>query len=285
MRREGREALAQVLGVADVGEQSRGPVDARTGSRGDVEAGPGAERGERDRLHRHRLAARVGTGEDQHAVRLAEAQVVRRPRARAAAGGDGAAAARRRRRRARRARPRPSRQRARHARRRGRVPRVRARLAVSSGASRPTSLDSSRSTRATSRAARSSASFRRLLASTTACGSMKSVVPDGRDVVDDAAHLATRIGPHGQHVAIVAHRDERVGEMWRDLRIAEGAVETSLELAARAVATRRAPRRAAGRPSRGPGPSESSEAAICCATWAWRPRIPARAARRGAASP
>jgi len=76
MRGERREVLAQALGVADVGEQPVGPIDARTGRRRHVQTGARAQHGQRDGLHRDGLAAGVRARQDQHADVVAEPQIV-----------------------------------------------------------------------------------------------------------------------------------------------------------------------------------------------------------------
>ena len=77
VRGERREALADVLLVADVGEHRVEPIDPRAGLGRHEQARAHAERRERDGLERDRLAPGVRPGEHEHVVALAEARVVR----------------------------------------------------------------------------------------------------------------------------------------------------------------------------------------------------------------
>ena len=73
---EGRETLPDVLLVPDVGEDRLRCVHLRTGGGRYVKTGPREERREAQRLHRHRLAAGIGTREHQHREALTQVQVV-----------------------------------------------------------------------------------------------------------------------------------------------------------------------------------------------------------------
>ena len=64
--------------------------------------------------------------------------------------------------------------------------------------------------RSTSRRSSICSSRQWLARSTTASGSMKSGGAAGRDVVDDAAHLAAEVGLDRHDVAAVAQGDERL---------------------------------------------------------------------------
>ena len=51
-----------------------------------------------------------------------------------------------------------------------------------------------------------------------------------RGVVHDASHLAAMIRAHGQHIAVVAHREIRIGEGLLDVALLQVATEASLQL-------------------------------------------------------
>ena len=77
VRGEGREVLAEILRVADVGEQRREGVDARARRGRHVQPRAREQHGQRERLHRDRLAARVRTRDHEHREAPPEHEVVR----------------------------------------------------------------------------------------------------------------------------------------------------------------------------------------------------------------
>ena len=76
MGRKGGEVFSNGLLVSNVAQHPLEEIDpgARRGT--DLKACAHAEHGEGDALHRHRLAAGVGSGDDEDLVALAQAQVV-----------------------------------------------------------------------------------------------------------------------------------------------------------------------------------------------------------------
>ena len=220
------------------------PMSARTSSKtgrrlpasgGDRQAGLRHQAEQADRLERDGLAAGVRAGDQQHAVgrrrcaaRSAPAALSSGWRASSQARGwraRGSARLRGRRlasRLAGRARRRST------APRRGAPPPA----ARSSSASTPTLAASRPAPSPTMRAEaaagcarpraapRSAARASWFARSTTASGSMKSGGAAGRDVVDDAAHLAAEVGLDRHDVAAVAQGDDRLlgGEPCRTLR-------------------------------------------------------------------
>ncbi len=75
MRGEGRERLLEALLVADVGQHVVEDWQLRTLVRRDMQARLGHHRQQADRLQGHRLAARVGSGDDQKVRAKAEVDV------------------------------------------------------------------------------------------------------------------------------------------------------------------------------------------------------------------
>ncbi|HEY8492434.1 MAG TPA: hypothetical protein VIN04_01000 [Myxococcota bacterium] len=233
VRREGGQALAQALGVADVGEQPFAPVDARSRPGRHVQPGVRAQHRERDRLHRDRLAARVGAGEHEHADRVAEPQVVGH--------------------RARGVEQRMAQLRQHdHA-----LPADLRRARVPLGGQRaPREREVERGERVQARAQRGRLAAHRVgeraqdarrLARDAELRLLEPVVgvdhrlrldeqrgAGGRGVVHDAGHVPARVGAHRQHEAVVAHRDEPVGQVRRDRGVGERRVEPALQLAGQA---------------------------------------------------
>jgi hypothetical protein len=244
VRREGGQALPDVLLVADVGAHGVEQVDACPRRDGDVQAGTGEEHRQCNALEDDRLAPGVGSRDHEHVEALAEADVVGD---RIVAGDERVAQLGH----------------AQHA--VGLHHRLGGLHLLGESGARVREVDRLERLQARiDRVARGRRLLRQVpqhpqgLALDLEFRLLQAVVQldQGlrfdeerrsrlRGVVDDAAYTPSRVGADREHVAVVADRVVGVGEVRGDAGIPQYALEASLDL--RREAAHLAPRRGQGR--------------------------------------
>ena len=230
VRREGRQVLADVLFVADVGQQRVDERDPGARVRGHVQPRPQLERGQRDGLHRDRLAAGVRSGDDEHVEVCAEFDVVGHALRRGDQGvpdsaqRESAVAVGRRLHAVHGGRQLAPRQREvdldQHGEGRAQRWHVLGELA-GQPPQHPLDLPGGLELRL----------LELVVEPDHALGFDEQGRAAVRRVVDDAAHPAAHVGPHGQDIAIVADGDEVIGERRADVVVAQHPVESLAQVA------------------------------------------------------